>query len=258
MVAGTYEAKMESMAALRASSTADALRASLRHVRPVRPVKFPSAEPEDEHLGQSRRHLNLCKALAEIIRAAIGLEHTLGADQFVYFDAARPKRCLAPDAFVKLGRPDSDFDSWSTWKEGAPEIAFEILSPSDTPEMWTLEEKLGRYHQLGVGELFVFDVDEPAGKRLRAWDRIENDFVERVIEDERTPCTILGLYVVVAPSVVDGCSYPASIRLARDVEGSDLLPTVEEARRAAEEGRRAAEARVAELEAEIERLRRRG
>lgn len=113
MAARSHEAKLGAMTVLRASPSADALRASLRHVRPVRPVKFPSAEPEDEHLGQSRRHLNSCRALVEILRAAIGLEHTLGADQFVYFDAARPKKCLAPDALVKLGRPDSDFDSCS-------------------------------------------------------------------------------------------------------------------------------------------------
>src|SRR5690606_2690838 len=90
MAARSHEARIVSLSALRASPSADALRASLRHVRPVRPVKFPSAEPEDEHLGQSRRHLNLCRALSEILRAAIGHEHTMGADQFVYFDAARP------------------------------------------------------------------------------------------------------------------------------------------------------------------------
>ena len=36
-------------------------------------------------------------------------EHTVGADQFVYFDAAAPRRCLAPDAFVTLGVQDHDF-----------------------------------------------------------------------------------------------------------------------------------------------------
>ena len=166
----------------------------------MRPVRFPSSGAGGRALGTEPAALNLCRALAEILRAAIGLEHTLGADQFVYFDAARPKKCLAPDAFVKLGRPDSDFDPWSTWEEGAPDVAFEVLSPSDTPEMWTLEEKLGRYHRLGVRELFVFDVDVPAGKRLRAWDRIENDFVERIVEGERTPCTVLGLFLVIAPA----------------------------------------------------------
>lgn len=57
-------------------------------------------------MGQGRRHLYLCTALQEIIRAACVPENTVGFDQFVYFDAANPKRCLAPDAFATLGVRD--------------------------------------------------------------------------------------------------------------------------------------------------------
>jgi Uma2 family endonuclease len=86
-------------------------------------------------------------------------EHTVGAEQFVYFDASAPTRCLAPDAFVTLGVPDHDVDSYLVWEEGTPELAFEVLSPSDTPERWTFEEKLRRYRALGVRELVTFHVD---------------------------------------------------------------------------------------------------
>lgn len=257
----------------------------LRHVRPVRPLRFREQEPEDEHLGQSRRHLHLCKALYEILRAAVPLdESTVGADQFVYFRANDARRCLAPDVFVKVDRPDADFGSWKTWEWGAPELAFEILSPSDTEEMWSVEEKLGRYHELGVQELVLFDVDAPPGERLRVWDRIDGDFLERVVEDERTPCVTLGLYVVVAPVLVDESSrYPVCVRLSRTADGSDLVSTAAEARRDAELARQDAElarqnaelarrdaelarqdaesraaaaaARVAELEAELARKR---
>jgi hypothetical protein len=228
---------------------------ALRHVRPVRPLRFPEQEPEDEHLGQSRRHWHLCKALYEIFRAAVSTEeHTIGGDQFVYFRANDARRCLAPDVFVKLDRPDADFDSWKSWERGAPDVAIEVLSPSDTDEMWTVEEKLGRYHELGVRELIIFDIDAPAGERLRAWDRIDGDFVERVVENERTPCVTLGLHVVVAPIAVDEkTQYPACIRLARDPEGRELIPTTEEARRTAEIAAAAAQARIAELEAELAR-----
>jgi Uma2 family endonuclease len=102
-----------------------------------------------------------------MIRAACVPEHTVGADQFVYFDAANPKRCLAPDAFVTLGVRDHDFDAYLVWEEGTPDVAFEVLSPSDTPERWTFEEKLRRYRALGVRELLVGPVDEyPVGLRL--------------------------------------------------------------------------------------------
>lgn len=220
------------------------LASSFRHVRPVRPLRFPTTEPEDERLPQSRRHHHLCLALYEILRAVVDpSEDTVGADQFVYFNAKAPQRCLAPDVFVKRGVPDADFNSWKTWETGAPEIAFEVLSPSDSYERWTLKEKIDRYHELGVRELVVFNVDAKPGRRLRVWDRIEGDFVERVVEDERTVCAVLGVHLLIAPIAVvqGGARYPASLRLARDEAGRDLIPTREEARQTAEEARSQAE-----------------
>ena len=223
-------------------------------------------------MPQSRRHHHLCQALYEILRAVVDpSKDTVGADQFVYFNASKPKRCLAPDVFVKRGVPDRDFNSWKTWKKGAPEIAFEVLSPSDSYERWTLEEKIERYHELGVRELVVFNVDAEPGKRLRVWDRIDGDFVERIIDDERTMSAVLEMQLVVAPVTVvcEGTDYPACLRIARDQAARELVPTREEARRDAEQARRdaehgrrseeaarkEAEARVAALEAEIARLR---
>ena len=94
---------------------------TLRHVRPVEPVRFPEQEPDEERMGQGRRHLHLCAALYATIRSTCAPEHTVGADQFVYFDAANPRRCLAPDAFVTLGVPDHDFDAYLVWEEGTPD-----------------------------------------------------------------------------------------------------------------------------------------
>ncbi|MBX3223267.1 MAG: Uma2 family endonuclease, partial [Labilithrix sp.] len=139
---------------------------SLQHVRPVVPLDFPESEPESQRMGQSGRHFLMCKALYEILRAAAGDAHTVSCDAFVYFDAANPDRKLAPDGAVKLDVPQHAFDSWKSWRRGAPELAFEILSPSDSPERWTFEEKLDRYRALGVGELVVFHVDADPGSRL--------------------------------------------------------------------------------------------
>jgi hypothetical protein len=212
-------------------------------------------------MGQGRRHYNLCHALYEMLRAACVPQHTVGADQFVYYDAANPKRCLAPDAFVTLDVPDHDFDSYLAWEEGTPAVAFEVLSPSDTPERWTFEEKLRRYRTLGVHELVTFHVDAPPGERLRVWDRLEHDLVERVVSGDRTPCVTLGLTLLVG--AVD--DYPVGLRLAREAEGRDLVLTEREGRRAEADAReveatgRAAEAvarrnaeeRIAALEKEL-------
>jgi hypothetical protein len=239
---------------------------SLRHVRRVQPLHFPEQEPDEEHLGQSTKHLKLCHALYDILVAAADpARNTIGADQFVYWNAASPRRCLAPDGFVKLGVPDHDFESYKTWIEGTPELAIEILSPSNTKERWTLPEKIKRYRELGVRELLVFNADKRAGARLAAWDRIDDDFVERVVKSERTPCLTLGCHAVVA-KIRGGY---VGLRLSRDAEGRDLylLPSEQreqeaearaheaEARAREAEGRRRAEARVAELEAELARAR---
>ena len=225
---------------------------SLQHVRPVVPLHFPESEPESERMGQSGRHYLMCKALYEILRAAAGDESTVSCDAFVYFDASNPERKLAPDGAVKLGIPQHVFDSWKTWERGAPELAFEILSPSDSPERWTFEEKLLRYRACGVSELVVFHADGQPGSRLRVWDRIDGDLVERTVTGESTPCLTLDAFLVVAPVAAD---LPPCVRLARDAEGRDLFLTDDEARREAETKLRAAEAarqREAETRREIE------
>ena len=224
---------------------------SLRHVRPVQPLYFPTEEPESEHLGQSTRHFNLCAALYRLLRSAVGPEHTVGADQFVYFNAANPERCLAPDAFVRLGRAHSDFDSYKAWEEGTPQLAIEVLSPRDTPERWTFKEKLRRYRELGVQELVVFHVTGKPGNRLRAWDRIDHDLVERIVEAERTQALTLGLHLLLGPVL----EYPCGLRIARDPEGNELIALTEELLTASEGARVQAESRVAELEAALAKVR---
>src|SRR5260221_7290497 len=102
------------------------------------------------------------------------------------------------------------FESWKVWEKGAPEIAIEVLSPSDSPETLPFAEKLARYHAVGVRELFAFDVDGDPGKRLRAWDRIDGVLAERIVEGERTPCLALEMWFVLAP----GNDQPVALRLS--------------------------------------------
>jgi Uma2 family endonuclease len=230
---------------MRRSAIADTLDvvtspSELRHLRPVEPLSFPANDPEWE-MGESIRHTCLCYLLHLVLRNALGDAHTAGIDNFVYWDASNPRRKCAPDGFVKLGVPHTQFDSWKVWEHGAPELAIEILSPSDHKEKLTWAEKMERYHALGVRELVAFDADAPPGKRLRAWDRMENDLVERAVEKETTPCLTLGLHWVVVPSKApSGEDLAAALRLARDVEGRDLLLTSEEALRRENEALRAA------------------
>ena len=221
----------------------------LRYVRPVHPLRFDASDPEWD-MGQSDRHVAFCFLLRELLLRAVGEGSTVGIDQFVFWDARNAKKKCAPDAFIKLGvKHDPDRDSWRTWEAGAPELCIEVLSRSDHEKL-TLDEKLARFHALGTSEVVVFDVDAPEGSRLRVWDRVDGDLIERVVEGERTPCRTLGLYFVLAPFE----QRPVALRLARDADGRDLLPSAREGERIAAQRSQAAERRVAELEATVSEL----
>ncbi|HZF53663.1 MAG TPA: Uma2 family endonuclease [Polyangiaceae bacterium] len=217
--------------------------------------------PEEATAPVHKRHLEL-RTLLYLVLGTLGGEHTIGSNQFVYWDPTDPSRWLAPDAFVRLGVPDSVFGSWKTWERGVPEVAVEIVSDSDASSA-SWEAKLRRYQELGVRELVRFDWEETAERQLRIWDRVEGELVPRTDAKDRHLCRGLSLYWVVVPTL----RHPATLRLARDAEGRDLVgrdpwltpeetkARVREAeariREAEARGREAAEQRVAELEAQL-------
>ena len=222
-----------------------AARGELRHLRPPEPIVFP----EEAEVPWGKRHLVLRTFLFRMLTFALGPAHSVGSDQFVYWNARDPRRSLAPDIFVKKDVADTPFGSWKTWEHGgAPDLALEIVSPNEGDGVaW--EEKLTRYHELGVKELVRFDPDAPEGKRLRVWDRVREDLVERLVVGDRTPCDTLGLSWSVLPVE----SESVGLRLV-DVDG-DVLQVREEAAEARAEAeakaRAAAEARIRTLEAEL-------
>ncbi|MGZ5970652.1 MAG: Uma2 family endonuclease, partial [Polyangiales bacterium] len=93
---------------------------------------------------ESRRHLRLRMHVFSVIHRGFRDQAIVGSDQFVYWNARDPRRCLSPDVFVFLGKPDAPFTSWKTWQDGGPpHLAVEIVSDSDSSEpAW--EEKLER------------------------------------------------------------------------------------------------------------------
>ena len=192
-------------------------------------------------MGQTSSHLNLCAALREMLLRVVGPSSTVGTDHFVYWDAANATTKCAPDAFVKLGVPHAPIDSWKTWETGTPELCIEIVSPIDA-EVLTRDEKLERFHAMGVREVVFFDRMAAPGTRLRMWDRVDGDLVERVVHGDCSPCLTLGLVFQV--DAVD--DEPVGLRLT-GASGA-RIPTNREAQRTAE-------ARVAELEAELARAR---
>jgi hypothetical protein len=218
-----------------------------KYVRAPVPVHFPEAETVPE----SKWHLEQRTVLYQILLLAFRERAVVGCDQFVYWDPTDPRKCLAPDAFVRLGTPDEPFRTWKVWERGAPEVAVEILSESDESDRdWNA--KLANYRRLGVRELVCFDPERDPPS-LRVWNAVEGDLVERALTSARAASHCLPGTWVVVPDPVAG----ALLRLSRDSDGQDLFPTPAEHERQQADRERglrvAAEERVRELEAELRR-----
>jgi len=216
-------------------STLREARAQRRYLRPPQPLFFPTSGEEPE----SRWHMELRAGLFQMLQAAFGENAVIGSGQFMYWEPANPRACVAPDVMVRLGEPDAQFESWKVWERGAPQLAIELVSKGDPMGLsWT--EKLERYRHVGIVELVRFDRDDEQAP-LRLWDNVDGDLVER---DPAAPgftrCDVLDGYWIAARDAKRG----PWLRLARDEQGSELFLTLAE---------RAA-ARVAELEAELARL----
>jgi len=184
-------------------------------------------------------HLELRTALYLLVRDFVGERGAVGSEQFVYWDPSDPRQCLAPDLIVRMAAMPGPFPSWKTWERGAPHLAVEVVSPSDSSEAeW--QQKLARYRRSGINEVARFD-PEDAERPLRLWDRFDGDLVERDLEGEYALlCDALGVHWCVRSDVALG----RVLRLSRDAHGQTLVPS-------ASEREQAALARVAELEAEL-------
>ncbi|GET42112.1 Uma2 family endonuclease [Microseira wollei] len=95
----------------------------------------------------------------------------VAGDLFWYPVEGRNSIFNAPDVMVVFGRPKGDRGSYQQWNEEgiAPQVVFEILSPSNSPD--EMDRKLLFYDRYGVQEYYIYD---PARNRLRGWFRGED------------------------------------------------------------------------------------
>ncbi len=182
---------------------------------------FPSEEPPEEKVAETIRHLEARTTLFLVTRTARE-NISVGSDQFVYFDRTNPKKRLAPDVFVKLDSNLHDFDTWLIWRDGVPDLAVEIVSFHERMKLpW--KEKFARYEAVGVQELVRFDPWKL--DTMQVWDRIDGKLVQRATDGVGTyECKTLGLYWTVEMTAEFG----DQLRLCRDPEGKELLPTPSE------------------------------
>jgi Uma2 family endonuclease len=92
----------------------------------------------------------------------------VAGDLFWYPVEGDPTIRAAPDTLVAFGRPRGHRRSYLQWEEGgiAPQVTFEILSPSNRPAH--LIRKFQFYERYGVEEYYVYDPDHGV---LEGWLR---------------------------------------------------------------------------------------
>jgi Uma2 family endonuclease len=83
----------------------------------------------------------------------------VAGDLLWYPVEGQPETVCAPDVMVAFGRPKGDRGSYKQWLEGgiAPQVVFEILSPSNRPA--EMARKLIFYDRFGVEEYYLYDPD---------------------------------------------------------------------------------------------------
>jgi flagellar biosynthesis GTPase FlhF len=92
----------------------------------------------------------------------------IAGDLFWYPVEGDNRTRRAPDVLVAFGRPKGDRGSYLQWLEGrvAPQVVFEVHSPSDTAQVLT--EKRVFYERFGVEEYYEID---PELGRAYGWLR---------------------------------------------------------------------------------------
>ncbi|PLS67336.1 MAG: hypothetical protein CV045_14165 [Cyanobacteria bacterium M5B4] len=140
----------------------------------VAPLVYPESDgqPMAENTEQFR-WIALVKENLESLFAAQPDVFVAG-DLLWYPVEGRPDIRRAPDALVAFGRPKGYRGAYLQWQEDgiAPQVVFEILSPSNTEE--EMRQKVAFYELYGVEEFYIYDPESyavtgyvRAGEQLR-------------------------------------------------------------------------------------------
>jgi Uma2 family endonuclease len=152
-------------------------------------VEYPSTdgEPMAQNTKQYRYITTIQGGLAAMFRDRPDV--FVAGDLFWYPIEGDNKTRVAPDVMVVFGRPKGDRDSYRQWEEDniAPQVVFEILSPSNT--LSELVDKSLFYERYGVQEYYIYD---PDGGGLYGFVRDESGHLRRVSEMQWLGQSVVG------------------------------------------------------------------
>ena len=218
---------------------------------------------EEEDMGQSGEQGDIIEVLAsslEVLAGERGWSVRVGKDNFFAWVEGQPKVQVSPDIYLLDLLPPSDEPlprRWETWRveHGPPRLALEIVSSE-----WKKDYDINppRYDHLGVAELVLADAEavvrDLTGKGRApfvVYRRSARDRLELAYRGEGPAlCDEIDAYLYWDKS------HPARprVRISRDPEGSDLVPTVAEKAMAAEDRAKTAEDKAEAQAAEIAAL----
>lgn len=210
-------------------------------------IKYPDSdgEPVAESDFQLEPWLYVVSALRTHFRDQADVY--VGGNLLIYYEEGNPRSSVAPDVFVVFGVPKHKRRVYQVWVEGkGPDVVLEITS--HTTRRRDERQKPAMYRRLGVQEYFQYD---PTG------DYLHPALKGRALDAQ-------GVYQpMTLQPLADGGLCLVSARLELELQLRDgrlwlfdparqaYLPTLEEATLAHQN----AQQRVAQLEAELARLR---
>src|SRR5262245_20395869 len=97
----TVSARRPTIALVTPPRSRGAIVAALEHRAGPPPLHFP----EEELVPESQHNLERRTVLYRSLRLELRRRASVGSDQFVYWNPLDPTWVVAPDVFVRLGRP---------------------------------------------------------------------------------------------------------------------------------------------------------
>lgn len=244
----------------------------------LEPIDYP--ESDGEPLGESDWHITETLFLLGVLRRHFaGVPDVyVASDLFLYYEQGNPRAVVAADVMVVRGVGKRKRRTYLLWEEEqVPCCVIEVTSRSSRFE--DMGTKRAIYASLGVREYFVFDplreyLNPPlvrfrltdAGEYVRD-DGLELESAElgmrfRAEQDRMRPYVLSTGERLLDPEEIELARLDVEQAYQREqqarLEAEQTRLETEEAYRREQQARQVAEAELAQLRAELERLRRQG
>jgi len=235
------------------------------HLPPLPEAEIYYPESDGEPMGETDIHVDEIATILKMlkIRYLAAPDVHVAGNSFIYYEEGDPTARFSPDCYVVFGVPKRLRRTYKLWIEKrAPVFVMEISSRKTWLEDFGNKKALCAY--LGIAEYFLYDPENDYLKPPLQGFRLKGALYES-IEPEADGSLFsetLGLRFHLENDLIQLTDAASGERLLRPEEADAARRAAEAARRAAEaqavkeaKERYAAEARLAELEAELERLR---